>query len=505
MKFPIFLVILNTIFVNAETDCRAVIKQWYDIDCGTEMKCSSNFACNVTITDDSSTDVHCSQYSCVEADRCPDGTTYSEFWSKPCPDGRCPDEQAGFACTPPQHQPSNFFECYFDDDGKLQINALVDSIKRHPMGYDDRNYTMISYENWQNYKAQNLNYVEIFDTSNCYGSEGPEKTSFSVVNSTICSFTNRGMLYDDMGIPFFVQSVVFGYDDLVDGGTSIRSYGRSYTVHCQISAFDTLFINPAADGARDDKEVIRETNISFAIGMYRDETFSEKIESGGTVDISPDAENPAIFVQVEADLGSNSENLNMVHIKQCKWSLYEQVDEERDEWVKTNNTNSFMVNGCASVSDYEGSYKYLGAKETRTQIANETRTFNVDQFYIYPPVNVNNAKFEIECDVVACSVASFERTDSSAETSFCFLDEVCSDRYDNLKTSVRSKKMNGGKYPVSEVQHIHKFELIVKCPGNNCIGGTEKGTNPPWEEPPNSSSTNHFLSCLILFISIYLK
>ena len=42
------------------------------------------------------------------------------------------------------------------------------------------------------------------------------------------------------------------------------------------------------------------------------------MESGETIDISPDAENPAIFVQVEADLGSNSENLNMVHIKQCK-------------------------------------------------------------------------------------------------------------------------------------------------------------------------------------------
>jgi len=494
MKFPIFLVILNTIFVNAETDCRSVIKQWYGIDCGTEMKCSSNFACNVTITDDSSTDAHCSQYSCVEADRCPDGTTYSEFWIN--------DEQAGFACTPPQHQPSNFFECNFDDDGKLTINAVVDNIKRHPAGNDFRNYTMISYESWEN----NINplppFVEIFDTSNCYGIEGPEKTSFSVVNSTICSFTNRGMLYDDMGIPFFVQSVVFGYDDLVHNGY-IRAYGASTTVHCQISAFDTLFVNPAAGGARDDKEEIVDTQIIFDIGMYRDDTFTEKMESGEIIDISPDAVNPAIYVQVEADLGSNSQNLNMVHIKQCKWSVYEQVN---GEWEKNNNTNSFMVNGCANVSDNEYIDLFLGAKDTRSQFANdEIRTFNVDQFYIYPPANVNNAKFEIECDVVACSVASFERTDSSAETSFCFLDEVCSDRYDNLKTSVRSKKMNGGEYQVSEVQHIHKFELFVNCPGNNCIGGTEKGTNPPWEEPPNSSSTTNFLSCLILFISIYLK
>merc|ERR1711973_393337 len=226
---------------------------------------------------------------------------------------------------------------------------------------------------------------------------------------------------------------------------------------------------------------------------------SEKMENGATIDISPDAINPAIYVQVEADLGSNSENLNMVHIKQCRWSVYEQLEGGEE---KINNTNSFMVNGCAKVSDYEESYKYLGAKETRTQIANETRTFNVDQFYIYPPANVNNSRFEIECDVVACTVASFERTDSSAETSFCYLDDECSDRYNNLKTSVRGKKLNDGQYPVSEVQHTEKFQIFVNCPGNNCIGGTEKGKNPP---SVNNSSTTNFLSCLILFISIYLK
>ena len=54
------------------------------------------------------------------------------------------------------------------------------------MGYDDRNYTMISYENWEDYKAHNYKYVEIFDTSNCYGdAAGPNKTSFSE------SLTNR--------------------------------------------------------------------------------------------------------------------------------------------------------------------------------------------------------------------------------------------------------------------------------------------------------------------------
>merc|ERR1712227_177288 len=284
--------------------------------------------------------------------------------------------------------PQIFFECDFDDDGKLTINAVVDNINRHPAGNDTRNYTMISYESWEEYLNERLPFVEIFDTSSCYGIEGPNKTTFSVVNSTTCPFTNRGMHYDDMGIPFFVQSVVFGYDDLVYGGTHIRAYGRSFAVHCQ-----RLFVNPPADGARDDKEVIVDTQISFDIGMYRDKAFSEKLESGETIDISPDAINPAIYVQVEADLGSNSQNLNMVHVKQCKWSVsvYDQVE---GAWEKNNNTNSFMVNGCAKVSDNEDIELFVGAKDTRTQLANdETRTFNVDQFFIYPPVNVNNSKF----------------------------------------------------------------------------------------------------------------
>ena len=77
----------------------------------------------MTITDDTSTNAHCSQYSCVEADRCPDGTTYSEFWVN--------DEQAGFACTPPGYQPPNFFECDFDDDGKLTINAVGPVLQKY--------------------------------------------------------------------------------------------------------------------------------------------------------------------------------------------------------------------------------------------------------------------------------------------------------------------------------------------------------------------------------------
>lgn len=58
-----------------------------------------------------------------------------------------------------------------------------------------------------------------------------------------------------------------------------------------------------------------------------------------------------------------------------------------------------MIRGPSTVIDFqlklsfEDNYTYFN-------------DISVDQFYIYPPVNVNNAKFEIECDVVACSVVS---------------------------------------------------------------------------------------------------
>ena len=38
---------------------------------------------------------------------------------------------------------------------------------------------MISYESWEDYKAGIPPFVEIFDTSNCHGTEGPSKTTFS--------------------------------------------------------------------------------------------------------------------------------------------------------------------------------------------------------------------------------------------------------------------------------------------------------------------------------------
>ena len=61
--------------------------------------------------------------------------------------------------------------------------------------------------------------------------------------------------------------------------------------------------------------------------------------------------------------------------------------------------NSQMKRGPSTVIDFElklsfgNNYSYHG-------------DISVDQFYIYPPKGVNNAKMEIECDVVACSVVS---------------------------------------------------------------------------------------------------
>ena len=56
--------------------------------------------------------------------------------------------------------------------------------------------------------------------------------------------------------------------------------------------------------------------------LSQDDTFSEdsKLADGDTVDISPDAADASVFIKVKADLGENTDGLNMIHIKQCQVS-----------------------------------------------------------------------------------------------------------------------------------------------------------------------------------------
>ena len=249
------------------------------------MKCSGDFACSFDPTNDDP----CSQYECLRLVKkldfmkvkfisysknlCPEDTTYMDYWTDK-------NEQAGYACTPPEKEPENFLECDWSD-GELKIDGRLKSIIRHSTANDNRNYTLISLEKWEKYMESNPKPITIFDTSSCVGTENKDTgiTIFQKVkNNDDCVFTNGGMQFNDEGVPFYVQSVVIGYDDLTIYNpmldqTEILKYGVTTKLHCRISAFDTLFVDPRADGERDEREIINGTEVNFSIGMYSSKNF----------------------------------------------------------------------------------------------------------------------------------------------------------------------------------------------------------------------------------------
>ena len=102
-----------------------------------------------------------------------------------------------------------------------------------------------------------------------------------------CYFTNVGMDPDELGIPYYTQKFIIGFDDLVDylpgNRPVIKQYGKHWTVACRIKSSVTGFINPAATGVYDKNEVEVNTLISFSIEMFQDEFFETPY--GDTVDI----------------------------------------------------------------------------------------------------------------------------------------------------------------------------------------------------------------------------
>ena len=65
--------------------------------------------------------------------------------------------------------------CFFDpeDNFKLTISASFPPMNRHPNLKDERKFTMITGETWNNYYDPNESnqWVQIFDTSSCVGEE----------------------------------------------------------------------------------------------------------------------------------------------------------------------------------------------------------------------------------------------------------------------------------------------------------------------------------------------
>lgn len=86
-------------------------------------------------------------------------------------------------------------DCFFDpeDNFKLTITASFQSINRHPIITDERSFTMISGEAWDNYFGTTP-WVEIFETSSCVGEEQDGIVKFEEMVLKITRNMNKNYL-----------------------------------------------------------------------------------------------------------------------------------------------------------------------------------------------------------------------------------------------------------------------------------------------------------------------
>ena len=154
---------------NAEkTDCRKQLAQFYPRlpVCEKPMTCSDEFACSFD-----SVANFCDAYKCSRT--CPIGTTFLPYYSPQHNDTQAVESsiQQGYACYPNDQIPEHMFNCYFDQNNDFQLNvdAQVPDITRH-FTYDNRNITLISWENYENYSYSDQHaMVNLFESSTCVG------------------------------------------------------------------------------------------------------------------------------------------------------------------------------------------------------------------------------------------------------------------------------------------------------------------------------------------------
>ena len=154
---------------------------------------------------------------------------------------------------------------------------------------------------------------------------------------------------DDMGIPFYNQKFVIGFDDLLDykpnGDPVYKRRGKNWIVNCRVKAWEVGFVNPGADGERDELEVEIETPLPLTIEMFRDDTFQTPFANGDTVDIGGNSlEEQTIYVQVAIPIDEVDEE-RLIHIKHCKINE-KKYNTTEDDWVNIDYTFDFVVDGC---------------------------------------------------------------------------------------------------------------------------------------------------------------
>ena len=87
---------------------------------------------------------------------------------------------------------------------------------------------------------------------------------------------------------------VIGYDDLLDDAypgenKPFKNYGRNWNYNCKIKAADTLWVQPGAEGDREEIEIEVETEVNFELKLFYGENFSIEFDENSPIDISVDS------------------------------------------------------------------------------------------------------------------------------------------------------------------------------------------------------------------------
>jgi len=368
--------------------------------------------------------------------------------------------------------------CFFDPENnfKLTISASFYPMNRHPNIFDERKFTMITGETWNNYYDPPES-VQIFDSSSCIGEEQNGIVKFEVQNSTECPFDSMKMV-EEGGEWWYTVTAVFGFDDLLVGDAAAQR-GKAYRSTCRIAAMDTLWVMPGAEGEFGQEDLESETKIDFRMEMFEDDNFL--IPLSGTIDIGDGSmDGRQVFVQVTADV--SSENA-ILHLKGCE-AIKQGWDGSK--WVHIENQYVFITDGCLN-SDIDEVKVLFEQKTKRVQWTDATTsTFTLDQFsYIplqqKPEVGFEAVKVKLMCQAVGCQKDKF--SSSSPGFELCQLNNNCANRYDNLLSTRRSLK---GKN-VSKVTE-KSMEIIFRI-------------DPDWVE---SASGREHTSILALFAAAFM-
>ena len=341
--------------VRASTDCAAVYQHLYpdNAACDRKMVCSSNFACFFD------TDT-CAEYKCMYKESCPPGTSYTPFVPGT---GESNNQHGstgaqGFYCKPDSIPDNASLNCFFDenDNYKLTVEISVPDIQKQPQHEnDDRQITWLSQTDFEANKNPNDKApVTFFQSSGCVGTVIGGNVRFDVqMGDTNCGMTLASET-DEAGVLWYTQSFVVGYDDYTQDsswGPVVKRYGMHYNMQCRISASETLWVEPGAEGDRDEEDIIDDTEVEFELNMYSNDQFTDKIANGeeGFVDIGVDSQaSQVIYVQAETKLPNDMDFA--VHLKQCRINTYK-IDEITGKTEQLAEPVVMMVDGCLTGYD----------------------------------------------------------------------------------------------------------------------------------------------------------